>query len=64
MRSFNVLVFQGHRLVASEQLEAPDVVEAVEACSGRDRSNLIELWTEGKLAARLPPAIGRHEDGL
>ena len=64
MRSFSVLVFQGHRLVASEELEAPDIVEAVEACSGRATSHRIELWTEGKLAAQLAPSIGRHEDGL
>ena len=63
MPSFSVLVFQGPRLVATERLQAPGVVEAVEACSGRSRSHRIELWSDGKLAARLAPAIGRHEDG-
>ena len=63
MSRFNLLVFQGHRLVGSEQLQAESIVEAVEACSGRNTSHRIELWADGKLAARLAPAIGRHEDG-
>jgi hypothetical protein len=60
MTRFSLLIFQGPRLVASEQFQAPDVVAAIEACAGRDGSRRMELWTDGKLAARLGPAMGRH----
>jgi len=63
MSSFSLLVFQGPRLVASEQFQAPSVVAAIEACSGRNTSQRMELWADGKLAAKLGPSIGRHEDG-
>jgi hypothetical protein len=62
MTGFSLLVFQGPRLVASDQFDAPTVVAAIEACSGRHKSLRMELWADGKLAARLGPAIGRHED--
>ena len=64
MSSFSLLVFQGHRLVASEQFQAPSIVAAIEACCGRNASHRIELWTDGKLAAKLGPSVGRHEDGV
>ena len=62
MTGFSLLVFQGPRLVASDQFEAPSIVAAIEACSGRHVSQRMELWANGKLAAKLGPRIGRHEE--
>lgn len=63
MSSFSLLVFQGPRLVGSEQFQASSIVEAIEICSGRNAGYRVELWTDGKLAARLGPAVGRHDEG-
>jgi hypothetical protein len=64
MSTFSLLLFQGSRLIGAEKLEAPSVLNAIESCSARNRTCRVELWADGKMAAILRPAIGRHgEDG-
>ena len=51
MPQYRLLIFSDNRLVHAESLQAKGHVEAVKACSERNRFERMELWAEeGRIA--------------